>query len=393
MKTIAVIPARGGSVGLPGKNIKLLNGIPLVARSVLAAKQSQKVSEVYVSSDADNILAVAEKYGAKGIKRPKGISGSIASSESALLHALCHLKENGEEPADILVFLQCTSPFTTSEHIDNVLLAMEKTGADSAFSAIENHGFIWQIGKDGLAKGITHDEQKPRQRRQDMSPRYLENGAIYAMKIPQFIESGNRFCGRTVLVPIEVEPIEIDTPEDWAIAEVIASQKSDELKVNPSVYQGVFRAVIMDFDGVHTDDRVIVHEDGTEAVICSRSDGMGIEILRNKGVKLLILSREQNPVVQTRAKKLKLEIQNHVLDKFPALDAWRIKNNLEWHQIAYIGNDINDIECMRQCGMSFCPADAHTEAKNIATVTLKEDGGRGALRELSEFLLSNGLLG
>ncbi|AUX80452.1 acylneuraminate cytidylyltransferase [Sinorhizobium fredii] len=389
MKVVAVIPARGGSVGLPGKNIRPLNGVPLVGRAVLAAAGSEYVSGVYVSSDSSEILHVAASFGAVGIQRPVEISGSTASSESALIHALQEIGSMSGKMPDVLVFLQCTSPFTTSEQIDAVVSKLLQEGAASAFSAIEDHGFIWEIAGDGTAAGITHNHTKPRQRRQDMTPRYRETGAIYAMRVPEFLDRGNRFCGKTVLVPVEMPPIEIDTAEDWTVAEAYA-RLHDPHRLSPN---SKIKALITDFDGVHTDDCVIVNQDGSEAVRCSRSDGMGIEMLRNRGLKMLILSREQNPVVKVRAAKLKMDVLHHICDKLPALDAWRSEHRLDWAEIAYIGNDINDLDCMKVCGMSFAPSDAHPEAKAISTMVLRKSGGNGALRELSDYLISNDLIG
>ena len=208
------------------------------------------------------------------------------------------------------------------------------------------------------------------------------------MRVPEFLETQNRFCGRTVLVPVEMPPIEIDTAEDWEIAETFA-RCHDPLK---RVTSQKIRALVTDFDGVHTDDLVIVNQDGSEAVRCSRSDGMGIEALRTRGLRLLILSREQNPVVKARAIKLQMEVQHHVHNKLPALDAWRIEHKLNWSEIAYVGNDINDIECMRASGISFAPSDAHRDVLAIAEVRLRRQGGQGALRELSEYLIANDLL-
>lgn len=391
MRAIAVIPARGGSVGLPGKNIKPLKGVPLLGRSIMAAKGASNISQVYVSSDSADILAVGEHFGAVAITRPDDISDSTASSESALIHALRHIETTERKLPDIIVFLQCTSPFTTSAQIDEVVMRLVEENADSAFSAIEDHGFIWEIAADGSASGITHDHTKPRQRRQDMTPRYRENGAIYAMRVPAFLATGNRFCGRIILVPTEMPPIEIDTPEDWEIAEFFS--RMEDAKRRRSATNTVVKALVTDFDGVHTDDKVIVHQDGTESVRCSRSDGMGIEMLRNLSLPILILSREHNSVVRARADKLKVEVMHQVADKLPTLDRWRREQGLEWSEIAYIGNDINDIECMKACGLSFCPSDAHDSVRRVATIVLTKPGGNGALRELSEYLIERKLIG
>ena len=375
-------------MGLPGKNVRPFNGTPLVGRSVLAASNSSYVSGVFVSSDAHEILDVAIAFGASAIVRPADLSNSTASSEAAITDALRQIERDSGSLPDIVVFLQCTSPFTTSAQIDELVGRMIAENADSAFSAVEDHGFIWDIAEDGSARGITHDQTQPRQRRQDMTPRYRENGAIYAMRVGPYLASGSRFCGRSILVPTDMPPLEIDTPDDWAIAELFAAshdkrQASDTVRI---------RALVTDFDGVHTDDKVTISEDGSELVRCSRADGMGVEMLRNKNLHLLILSREQNPVVRARASKLKMSVQHHVQDKLPALDAWRQANNLEWSEIAYIGNDINDVECMKACGLSFCPSDAHESARAIAKMVLKRRGGDGAIRELSDHLLASGLV-
>ena len=225
MKAIAVIPARGGSVGLPGKNIRPFNGIPLVGRTVLAAIGSKYISDVYISSDSTEILEVGARYGARGIRRPDELSGSKASSESALIHALRHVAEADETMPDVIVFLQCTSPFTTSAHIDDIVRELIAQNAASAFAAIEDHGFIWQVADDGSAVGITHDETKPRRLRQDMTTRYRETGAVYAMRVPEFLQAEARFCGRTILVPVDMPPVEIDTPEDITRAEELMAEK------------------------------------------------------------------------------------------------------------------------------------------------------------------------
>ncbi|WEZ85817.1 acylneuraminate cytidylyltransferase (plasmid) [Rhizobium sp. 32-5/1] len=283
-------------MGLPGKNTRLFHGTPLIGRSVLAAKNSAAVQEVYVSSDAADILNVAESFGAVAITRPAEISDSTASSESAIIHALREVEKTGFLP-DIVVFLQCTSPFTTSEQIDELVARMISENADSAFSVIEDHGFLWEVAEDGSTRGITHDHTRPRQRRQDMAPRYRENGAIYAMRVKPFLETRSRFCGKSILVPTNMPPIEIDTAEDWIFAELFATASEEKRFVLPAVK---LKAVVTDFDGVHTDDKVSVNQSGEEFVKCSRADGMGIEMLRDRGLHLLILSREQNPVVRAR---------------------------------------------------------------------------------------------
>ncbi len=219
---LALIPARGGSKGIPGKNLQTVGDVPLICRSIRAAQASNGVSRIVVSTDDDAIAEAAEAEGAIVIRRPAAIAGDTASSESALLHALDELEEQGPLETE-LVFLQCTSPFTTGAQIDAVLTELQKDGCSSSFSVSPWHGFLWRA--DG--RGINHDPELPRQRRQDLEPTFLETGAIYAMGVKAFRSCGSRFCPPTRPVVIEEVGPEIDTPEDLALCRNIAAQKGE----------------------------------------------------------------------------------------------------------------------------------------------------------------------
>jgi len=219
---LALIPARGGSKGIPGKNLQTVGDVPLVCRSIRAAQASKGVHRVVVSTDDDAIASAAEAEGAGVIRRPAAIAGDTASSESALLHALDELEKQGPLEAE-LVFLQCTSPFTTGAQIDAVLNALNPAQCNSSFAVTPWHGFLWRA--DG--RGINHDPEKPRQRRQDLEPAFLETGAIYAMVIEAFRHCGSRFCPPSFPVVLEQVGPEIDTPEDLALCRSIASQKAE----------------------------------------------------------------------------------------------------------------------------------------------------------------------
>ena len=216
-----MIPARGGSKGIPAKNLQAVGGLSLVARSVQAALASRGVERVVVSTDDDAIATEAQAHGADVVRRPADLSGDTASSESALLHALETLDEQGPLPAR-LVFLQCTSPFTSGAQIDQVLAALEDPVINSAFAVAPWHGFLWRL--DG--RGINHDPQQPRQRRQDLEPAFLETGAIYAMAPAAFRASGSRFCAPWQPVVIDDSGPEIDSPADLELCRSLAAQTS-----------------------------------------------------------------------------------------------------------------------------------------------------------------------
>ena len=219
---LALIPARGGSKGIPGKNLQTVGDVPLICRSIHAAQASSGIGRVVVSTDDDAIAAAAAAEGADVIQRPAAIAGDTASSESALLHALDVLEGQGPLETE-LVFLQCTSPFTTGAQIDAVLAALKGEGCNSSFAVVPWHGFLWRA--DG--RGINHDPGQPRQRRQDLEPAFLETGAIYAMDITAFRRSGSRFCPPSSPVVLEQVGPEIDTPDDLALCRSIAAQKAE----------------------------------------------------------------------------------------------------------------------------------------------------------------------
>ena len=219
---LALIPARGGSKGIPGKNLQVVDGVPLICRSIRAAKSSRRVGRVLVTTDDEAIATASEREGASVIRRPDEIAGDTASSESALLHALEVLEHQGPLEAE-MVFLQCTSPFTTGVQIDSVLEALSDENCNSSFAVTAWHGFLWRA--DG--RGINHNPEQPRQRRQDLEPAFLETGAIYAMNVAAFKRYGTRFCHPTKPVVLEQVGIEIDTPDDLALCRSIAAQKTN----------------------------------------------------------------------------------------------------------------------------------------------------------------------
>jgi YrbI family 3-deoxy-D-manno-octulosonate 8-phosphate phosphatase len=146
--------------------------------------------------------------------------------------------------------------------------------------------------------------------------------------------------------------------------------------------------VAMDFDGVHTDNTVQVDQNGIESVRCDRGDGLGVEMLRKRGLPMCVISREQNPVVLARCAKLQIECWHGVDDKLPLLRQWCEANGLDINQVAYIGNDANDVECLRAAGVGIAPADAHRTAREAATLVLKSSGGRGAVRDVCDAILA-----
>jgi len=220
---VAIIPARGGSKGLPRKNVLPLAGKPLIVWSIEQALASSSIDRVIVSTDDQEIGRISELAGAEVIQRPADISGDEASSESALRHVLDTLAEQGDAP-DNVVFLQCTSPIRPPGCIDRAFEAYALKGADSLLSVTECHRFFWKLSNDGYGEPQNYDPLH-RPRRQEMDNAYQENGSLYIFSRALFDESGSRLGGKIALYVME-DPTsyEIDSPTDFAIVEMLMKQ-------------------------------------------------------------------------------------------------------------------------------------------------------------------------
>lgn len=229
MEILAIIPARGGSKGIPKKNIVNLDGYPLIHYNIRAALGSKNIDRIVVSTDDDEIAAIAYDSGAEVVKRPEDISGDYATSEEALLHTLKYLEEKESYTPDLLVFLQCTSPLTTTDDIDAIIEKVIAENADSALSVTPFHYYLWKEGGDGELEGINHDKIY-RPMRQEREKQFLETGAVYVMKVQGFKKSKHRFFGKTVMSEMpEHRCFEIDEPADLIIAEQMLKNQNQNV--------------------------------------------------------------------------------------------------------------------------------------------------------------------
>jgi CMP-N-acetylneuraminic acid synthetase len=213
-KTIAIIPARGGSKRLPKKNIHLLGGIPLIAHSILYAKKHEFITEVYVSTDDEEIKKTALKYGATVIDRPAALSGDFEPTVSALKHVL----ETINEEVENVVLLQATNPLRPEKLLKEAFQVFQDNNCESLFTVSQNHH---KLGK------ITNNKFEPfnyeiGQRSQDLEPLFYENGLVYITKASAILRdeiiTKNAF-------PLKVNhpfaSVDIDTKEDFEYAEYL----------------------------------------------------------------------------------------------------------------------------------------------------------------------------
>ena len=387
MKVIAIIPARGGSKGVPRKNVRQLAGKPLITHTLLQAKQTPGLDRIVVSTDDPEIAAISEQLGVEVVWRPKEISGDTATSESALVHVLDHLRDTeGYEP-ELVVFLQATSPLRRESDILEAMETLKSEQADSLFSAGLVHGFVWRSVADTLTP-INYDPTR-RQRRQDLVETiWEENGSIYIFKPWVLKEHNSRLGGKIAVYQMDkLDSLQVDEPGDLQLIETIITGRKTQRKPKNHDLDTV-RLLVLDFDGVMTDNRVLVDQTGTEAVYCHRGDGWGIAQLVAAGVEVVVLSTEKNPVVAARCQKLGIEYIQGLDDKLSALKEMVQKRSILPTQVTYMGNDVNDLDCMQWVGMPIAVADAIAEVKEISTVVTLCKGGKGAVREVCEWILA-----
>ncbi|HQP89259.1 MAG TPA: acylneuraminate cytidylyltransferase family protein [Thermoanaerobaculia bacterium] len=225
---VAIVLARGGSKGIPGKNLVRIAGRPLVAYTVAQALAVEEISRVIVSTDSAEIALAAKELGAEIVERPAELCGDTATSESGLLHCLDHLERTEGLVPELVVFLQPTSPLRSPRYIREAILAFEREGADSLFSAGPLQGLAWRM-EEGVPVPVSYDPRS-RKRRQD-APEYLaENGSIYVFK-PRVLRDLNcRLGGKVAVYRMSaLDSFEVDEPEDVPVVEFLLRSRFPEL--------------------------------------------------------------------------------------------------------------------------------------------------------------------
>ena len=399
---LALIPARGGSKGIPRKNIRLFAGYPLIAWSIAAAKQSELVTRIIVSTDDGDIAAVAREYGAETpFLRPAELAQDRTTDLPVFEHALKWFEEVEQYRPEVIVQLRPTSPIRPPGMVDNAIhTLLEHKNADSVRGVVpagQNPFKMWRFDGEGKplhplleVDGIPEPYNAPRQ---VLPPVYWQTGHIDAIRVSTITQKGS-LTGH-VVYPLVIDPgytVDIDTLADWTKYEALVYSGGLGL-VMPGTRRrrmpGNIQLILCDFDGVVTDNLVLTDETGKEAVSASRSDSMHIRTLRDQGIEVLILSSESNPVVEARAKKMGVEAIHGIglPDKGRVMREVLERKNIKPENVIYVGNDLNDLPCFELAGWSVAVADAYPELLRAADFVLTKTGGHGAVRELCELVL------
>lgn len=381
-QTIAFIPLRGGSKSIPLKNIKLLNGRPLIYWTLDATVNCKEIDTVVVSTDSQEIKNVVEEYCSPKIKvisRSEEVSTDEASTESVMIEfAKNYDFEN-------IVLVQATSPLLESGDLTKGINTFFMDGIDSVLSVVRQKRFIWVEESDAISAFNYNPLNRPR--RQDFKGFLVENGAFYITTRENLLSTQCRISGNIAAVEMPEETyFEIDEPSDWNIVECLLKKKSNN-GPNAQLFRKI-KCVLTDSDGVLTDGGMYYSENGDELKKFNTKDGMGFKLLREAGIITGIITGENIELVRRRAEKMKVdEVFLGIQDKMKILDEICSKYNLDYEEIAYIGDDINDLEVIKTVGLGCTVNDGMQCVKEVAKLITNAKGGEGAVREIVEMIL------
>ena len=378
-ENIAFIPVRGGSKSIKFKNIKKINGRPLIYWVLDAVVECNSIDKVVVSTDSDEIRDTVNLYNSNKIliiNRADEVSTDFASTESVMLE----FAENYAFKNIILV--QATSPLIDSHDLTQGLELYKN--ADSVLSVVNQKRFIWN--KQEYAQPLNYDYLN-RPRRQDFQGFYVENGAFYITSKELLIKSKCRISGKISTYVMEEESYyEIDEPSDWIIVAKLLENKYGKVDLSKKIKK--IRCLLVDCDGVLTNGAMYYTENGDEIKKFSTYDGMGFQLLKNHGIITGIITGEDRQLVKRRFEKLGLnELYMGVSDKLKILDEICKKNNLKYEEVAYIGDDLNDIPIIENVGFSCSVHNGISIIKSKVDYVTSKNGGEGAVREIADLIL------
>ncbi|MCI9525745.1 MAG: acylneuraminate cytidylyltransferase [Lachnospiraceae bacterium] len=382
---VAFIPVRGGSKSIPLKNIKPICGKPLVYWVVKAACLCSHIDKVYIATDSDKIKETVEQLGfekAQVIGRSAESASDTASTEFAMLE----FAEQYE--FDNIVLIQATSPLLTSGDLEHGFEIFAQEGTDSVLSVVPQKRFYWEYDEAGNAVPINYDVYA-RPRRQDFDGCLTENGAFYITTRDGLLKSRNRVSGNIKAVEMcEDSFFEIDEPSDWVIIEGLMKKNGVASGDSRQEVLKDIKMVLTDCDGCLTDAGMYYSEHGDELKKFNTRDGMGFKLLRQGGILTGIITSENVDLVSRRADKLQLDIlKMGAADKLSIVKELCGEYQIGLEQVAYVGDDINDLEVITHVGFGCSVASGMECVKEKASYVTTAKGGEGAIREVAELIL------
>ena len=382
---VAFIPVRGGSKSIPLKNIKLINGRPLVYWTIKASCGCKYIDKVYISTDSDKIMETirAFKTGmeAKSFEKLEVIGRSDESATDTASTEFAMLEFANNYDFDNIALVQATSPLLQSMDLDRGFEAYNEDRVDSVLSVVRQKRFHWVNDENGFAHSTNYDVFN-RPRRQEFDGYLVENGAFYITSKANLITSKNRVSGKIKAVEMNEDTFfEIDEPSDWVIIETLMKKNG----ITAPVEVPEIKMLLTDCDGCLTDGGMYYSEHGDELKKFNARDGMGFALLKEKGIITGIVTSENVNLNRRRAEKLKLDIlELGCKDKVTTVKKVCEEYGINLKNVCYVGDDINDLEVIKMVGFGCCPADAMPEIKEIANYVTGVKGGCGVIREVVE---------
>lgn len=385
---VAFIPVRGGSKSIPLKNIKLINGKPLVYWTIKASCGCKYIDRVYVATDSDKIKQTVEAFKSGSerdffekmeiIERSPESASDSASTEFAMLEFA------KKYTFDNIALVQATSPLLESGDIERGFETFYSDDTDSVLSVVRQKRFQWNEDKDGVVYPINYDVSN-RPRRQEFDGYLVENGAFYISSKQKLLESQNRISGKIKAVEMKEDTFfEIDEPSDWEIVEMLMKKRG----ISFPKRKFDCKMFLTDCDGCLTDGGMYYSEYGDELKKFNTRDGMGFALLRKAGIITGIITGEDAKLNERRAQKMKLDIlKTECTNKYEVIKELCNIYKISLDNVVYIGDDINDLETIRNVGLGCCPADAVPAVKNAAKYVAKATGGTGVIREIIDMIL------
>ena len=389
---VAFIPVRGGSKSIPLKNIRKINGRPLVYWTLDAAINCPEIDKVYLCTDSDEIREKISEYVCQNdcrdklfcIDRPAETATDTASTESAMLYFASRFQNFKH-----IILIQATSPLLCSNQLSDAIKKYEIKGYDSLLSVVRQKRFCWEQGVSGYIP-INYDfTQRPR--RQEFDGYFVENGAFYINTRSGLLQDCCRLSGQIGIYEMDEDTyFEVDELSDWIVVEDLLQKKTQKKRGSITELSKNIKMLLTDCDGVLTDGGMYYFENSYEGKKFNTKDGMGVQLLRNHGIRFGIITGEKSLLVQRRAEKLEAdECYIGVKDKASVLDEICRKYGYSEKEIAYVGDDLNDIAILQKVGLPCAVADSCVAVKKKAIYVTKAIGGKGAIREVAELLIGN----
>lgn len=378
----AFIPVRGGSKSIPLKNIRPMCGKPLVYWTIKAACDCKSIDVVYVATDSDKIKETVENFHMDKVQvigRSAESASDTASTESAMLE----FAEQYE--FDNVVLIQATSPMLQGSDLDEGFTLFAREDTDSVLSVVRQKRFHWAADEDGIVAPTNYDVFH-RPRRQEFDGYLVENGAFYITSKKDLLTSRNRVSGNIRAVEMNEDTFfEIDELSDWIIIEALMKKNGigTDSKEQLQEKAAKIKIFLTDSDGCLTDGGMYYTEKGDEIKKFNTKDGMGISLLHKKGIIVGIVTGEDVEMVRRRARKLKVEeVHCGITNKLEVVQAICDKYYCTLENVAYVGDDINDLEVIQAVGLGFSVADGNQTVKDVADYITQSKGGEGAIREI-----------